>query len=127
MRHLTSLHDSDTIATTEPNTMSKKAIVKPEANAKAEVKEKSFADFSEATIKEAMAMLKAKGITKAAKRPSGEYLYLRPRNIDDTLKDAIQKFMTENKNASVHDMAEYALCKLLGVTVRDSVKQVIAK
>jgi len=105
--------------------MSKKVIA-PKVEVKpAEVKEKNFSDFSEATLKEAMAMLKAKGITKVAKRPSGEYLYLRPRNIEDNLRDAIQKFMTENKNASVHDMAEYAICMLLKVPCRDSVKQAI--
>ena len=104
-----------------------KAEVKEAKAEKPEVKEMQFSDFDEATLKRAMEMLKAKGITKAAKRPSGEYLYLRPRNIEDTLRDAIQKFMTENKNASVHDMAEYALCKLLGVKVRESVSKALDK
>ena len=106
-----------------------KAPVETKAEVKAEVKakEKTFADFSEATLKEAMLMLKARGITKVAKRPSGEYLYMRPRNIDDNLRDAIQRFMTENKNASIHDLAEYAICKLLDVPCRDSVKQAFNK
>ena len=108
------------------NAPAKVEVKKVKAEVK-EVKEKTFADFDEATLKEAMLMLKAKGITKVAKRPSGEYLYMRPRNIDDNLRDAIQRFMTENKNASIHDLAEYAICKLLDVPCRDSVKQAFNK
>ena len=98
--------------------------VKAKPEVKAPVKEldgATLANFSPETLARALAMLKAKGVTKGARRCSGEYLYLRPHNIPEVLRDALQVYMTLHKNATVHNMAEFAICQLLKIEPRAEV------
>ena len=101
-------------------------IVKAEVIAKPEIKvakEESLSDFDKATLERAFALMKAKNITKSAHRPNGKVIYMRPIDVADDMRDAIQVFLTEHKNASIHDLAEYAICVLLKASIRENVKQ----
>lgn len=85
---------------------------------------KSLADISDGTLQKAIAFLKEQKITKLAHRPNGKVLYLRPIDVSSELRDAIQAYLTKFPKASIHDLAEIALCKMLNVKARPAVEEV---